>query len=236
MTDASSDASRPRLSREEAESLAMPIWRAQVISFVLIVPFAALSVLPHGVLWGIPDENPLPLSVLVAFVGSIVIHEALHGLGYYWAGAERSEIEFGFSWMGLAPYAHCAAPLRANPYRVAIALPGLVLGVLPLAAGLGLGLWWLTLYAFFMLVAAAGDTLLLWFMRGVPADTWTQDHPSEVGCLVLGHSASPVAPILEDDVEDATDNSEEQVSLRTLGLIIGIALILGFVFGFFFYS
>jgi hypothetical protein len=93
---------------------------------------------------------------------------------------------------------------------VAIALPGLVLGVLPLVLGLSLGRWWLTAYAFLMLLAAAGDTLLLWIMRGVSGDAWMQDHPSKMGCLVLGHSASPIAPILEDDVNDETDNSEEQ--------------------------
>ena len=184
--------------------------RAQLISFVLVVPFAALSVVPHGYFWGLPDEDLFPLSVLGAMIGSIVIHEALHGLGYYWAGADRSDIEFGFNWSGLVPYAHCAVPLRANPYRVAIALPGLVLGVLPLVLGLSLGRWWLTAYAFLMLLAAAGDTLLLWIMRGVSGDAWMQDHPSKMGCLVLGHSASPIAPILEDDVNDETDNSEEQ--------------------------
>lgn len=209
MTDDASDASRPRLSRDEVESLAMSGPRAQLISFVLVVPFAALSVVPHGYYWGLPDEDLFPLSVLGAMIGSIVIHEALHGLGYYWAGADRSDIEFGFSWSGLVPYAHCAVPLRANPYRVAGALPGLVLGVLPLVVGLGLGIWWLTAYAFLMLLAAAGDTLLLWIMRGVPGDAWTQDHPSEMGCLVLGHSSSPVPPVLEYDPADEPDHSEE---------------------------
>ncbi len=180
----------------------MPMLRAQILSFVLIVPFGALSVVPHTYFWGVPDGNPMPLSVFGAFVGSIVVHEALHGIGYYWAGADRSDIEFGFNWSGFAPYAHCSVPLQADPYRVAIALPGFMLGVLPLGIGLSLGIWWLTLYAFLMLLAAAGDTLLLWIMRDVPGNAWTQDHPSEMGCLVLGHGSSPVAPILEKAPED----------------------------------
>jgi len=179
----------------------MSMMRAQVVSVVLVVPFAALSVIPHGYFWGLPDEHLFPLSVLGAFFGSIIIHEALHGIGYYWAGADRSDIEFGFNWSSLAPYAHCTVPLRANPYRVAVALPGLVLGVLPLGVGLGLGLWWLTVYAFLMLTAAAGDALLLWIMRAVPGPAWTQDHPSKMGCLVLGHASASQPPPVVSDVE-----------------------------------
>ena len=140
MTEGGENAeSRPTVTREAAEAATMPVSRVQFASLFLLVPFATASVIPHLYLWEFPNGNPFPFSLLGAFLLSVLAHEGLHGIGYYWAGAERADIDFGIKWSALAPYAHCSVPLRAAPYRVAIALPGLVLGVLPLIAGLGLG-------------------------------------------------------------------------------------------------
>jgi len=239
-TTEEAEPSLPHISRAETKTAAMPMMRAQVIAIALFVPIVAISLLPHVYLWGVPDGNPFPLSLIAALLGSIVVHEGLHGLGYYWSGASRANIEFGFNWSGLAPYAHCSAPLRATPYRVAIALPGLVLGVPPLLAGLGLGSWWLTLYAFLMLAAAGGDALLLWTLRKVPGNAWTQDHPTQMGCLVLGHASSPVPPVLEPatennlsaEKEDASA-SEADLSRRTLLIILIVVTLLGIGVGYF---
>lgn len=233
MRSSSANSVRVEVDASEVESVAMPMARAQIVSLLLIFPFVIVTVVPHWYLWRIPDENPFPVSLLGAFVASIVVHEGLHGLGYYWGGADWSEIEFGFNWSGLAPYAHCSVPLRANSYRLAIALPGLALGLPPLLAGLGLGSWWLTLYAFLMLVAAAGDTLLLWIMRGVPDTAWIQDHPSQMGGLVLGHAASPAAPTLaNEEITDAPENSEDTEARRQLMYLFLITMAAGFAAGF----
>ena len=238
-TTEEAEPSRPHVSREEAKTAAMPMRRAQVIAIALFVPIVAISLVPHVYLWGVPDGNPFPLSLVAALLGSIVVHEGLHGLGYYWGGANRADIEFGFNWSGLAPYAHCSVPLRATPYRVAIALPGLVLGVPPLLAGLGLGSWELTLYAFLMLAAAGGDALLLWTLRDVPGDAWTQDHPTQMGCLVLGHASSLVPPVLEparesdsSSEEENTASSETGLSRRTLLAIFIVVTLLGIGVGY----
>jgi hypothetical protein len=34
-------------------------------------------------------------------------------------------------------------------------------------------------------LAAGGDALILWLLRGVPAGRLVRDHPSKPGCLVL---------------------------------------------------
>jgi Protein of unknown function (DUF3267). len=195
----------------------MSMARAQIVSLLLIFPVVAITVVPHWYLWALPETDLFPASLLGAFFASVVVHEAIHGLGFYWGGADWPEIEFGFKWSSLTPYAHCSVPLRAIPYRMALALPGLVLGVPPLLAGLSLGSWWLTLYAFLMLLGAAGDTLLLWMMRDVSGSTWVQDHPSQMGCLVLGHPSSTVAPTLvKEESPDTTDSSEDSGSRKYL--------------------
>lgn len=210
--------------------------RAQLLSVLLILPCGLISIGAHSILWGLPDSNPFPLFLVGAILLSIVVHEGLHGIGYYWGGASRSAIEFGFNWDGLAPYAHCAVPLRATQYRWAIALPGIVLGIMPLGISLGLGIWWLSTYAFVMLLAAAGDALLLWMLRSVSSDVWVQDHPTQMGGLVLGHPDSPVPPVLntapdEAPSDEAPKDKTSGLSMRTLLLILGGGLLLGLAGG-----
>ncbi|MFB6099539.1 MAG: metalloprotease family protein, partial [Salinibacter sp.] len=137
-------------------------------------------------------------------------------------------------WSGLAPYAHCAAPLHCGAYRWAIALPGLVLGPPPLAAGLITGHWLTTLFAFIMLAAAGGDALLLWTLRGIPGNAWVQDHPCKMGALVLGHGSSGAAPRLAFDPEAGAQESEDSgtKTTRWLLVILIVSAVIGGVAGF----
>lgn len=188
-----------------------------------------------------------PEALLLAgalLVTSIVVHEALHGLGYRWGGVDWSEIEFGFSLRGLAPYAHCTAALRCGSYQRAIALPGLVLGIPPLAVGLSAGHWGATIFAFVMLAFASGDALLLWTLRGVPRGDWVRDPPSKMGALLLGHGASEVAPALAFDLKEGSgpeENGQEESGrgsetslrralLRLLALVV-VPILVGIVAG-----
>ncbi len=167
----------------------MSIARANALALVLVPPLVALFLVPYALLWGGlalldgVDRFSLPI-VLLAFAASIVLHEALHGVGYLVAGgASRSSARFGV-W-DLTPYAHCAAPMPAHAYRTAVLLPLLVLGVLPGIVGLAFGNATLTLYATLMTVSTAGDLLVVWAIRSVPGDTLVRDHPSRVGCEIL---------------------------------------------------
>jgi hypothetical protein len=153
--------------------------------------------LPLGIYAAIWRANPLdiytkapsPITAallsLAVFFLSIVIHEAIHGLGYRLGGAARDAVQFGFQWKALMPYAHCKAPLRAGAYRRAVALPGIILGLIPALAGIALGLDWLTLYGAAMLAGAVGDMLILALLLPLKADTLVQDHPSKPGFQIL---------------------------------------------------
>jgi hypothetical protein len=121
-----------------------------------------------------------------AFVGSVVLHEALHAAGFLLFGRARpSTLHFGIDRATLSPYAGCRAPLPARGYRAAVLLPGVALGVLPVAAGLAGGTAWLTLWGAFMLVTAGGDLAVLLALRGVPGRARVVDHPTRAGGLVL---------------------------------------------------
>lgn len=216
----------------------MPMGRAQILSLGMVGLFGLLSLPPYILIWGVP-RLPASPSVFLSFGAllaiGVLVHEAIHGLGYAWGGADRSEIEFGFSWAGLAPYAHCTTPLRCGAYRRAVALPGLVLGAVPLVVGLAIGHWGATIFAFVMLSLAGGDALLLWTLRKVPRASWVQDHPTQMGALVLGHGSSDVAPMLAFEPEALDENDREmnrRQSFRLLLILLAVSAVIGGIVGF----
>lgn len=213
----------------------LPPMEAQLRAAVLLVPIALLSLGPHLAHWGIPDPV-FPKNVgsallfIAAFVVGTLLHEALHGLGHMLGEASWDDVEFGMHWGALTPFAQCLVPARARDYRVAVALPGIVLGVVPLAVGLITGLWLVTFFAFLMLVAAAGDVLVLFILRPVPSDMWVQDHPTAVGCLVVAPAgAANPPPVSADDLPKEEEAMREGVSLRLVAVLMVVSAVFAVV-------
>ncbi|HEX6384259.1 MAG TPA: alpha/beta fold hydrolase, partial [Anaerolineae bacterium] len=166
------------------------VW-ANVIALLMLPAVFLLFLLPFGLLWG---QTRQIISVDLADVGvmilalllGIVTHELLHAIGFVYLGKVRwSAVKFGFSWKGLAPYAHCRQPLAAAAYRASGLLPGVVLGLIPGLIGVVTGSRWLVLWGTIMLIAAGGDLAVWWAIRSVPTDALVLDHPIKAGCQVL---------------------------------------------------
>lgn len=164
------------------------VW-ANVVAFLLIPITAVVFLLPYWLVGGqffYDGDRPFALVLLLAFAGGVLIHELLHLVGFVWAGKVAvTAVKLGFSWKGLAPYAHCAEPMPASAYRLSIVLPGLVLGILPGFLGIVWQSWFLVLWGILMTIAAGGDLAVLLAIRQVPGAAWVRDHPTKAGCQVL---------------------------------------------------
>jgi hypothetical protein len=168
-----------------------------VLAVPLMLAVLAVCGAAFGAMWGWAAlgrgvEEALRLVVFVpVFIGGILVHEGLHGFGWkVFGGVPRGAIRFGFAWKALMPYAHCTVPLRAQAYRWGAALPGLATGLLPVLVGLALGWGAMLVLGAILLSAAAGDALVLWAIREVPAEARVIDHPSKPGCYVLRDEAA----------------------------------------------
>jgi hypothetical protein len=173
--------------------------RANLLAVALIPVLGALVLVPYALLWGIPGLETggdaagirfsSPVESTITFIsflfGAIVVHELLHGVGFSCVGKiPRAKIGFGVKWLTFTPYCHCAEPMSANAYRWAVALPTLVLGVIPGLLGLLFGNFLLAFWAVVMLVSGSGDLAILWATRAVPGRATVRDHPARAGCLV----------------------------------------------------
>lgn len=160
--------------------------------------FAVGLFVPYLILWGWPSFQlsgrgfaPLWLVLLysVAFILvyaiSALAHEALHALAIVvFARVPLREITFRARLREGILYVHTARPMTVTAYRLVLALPGIVQGVLPALAGLMAGSGWLVFYGFVMLSSAIGDIAMLRLMRPRRRDTLVVDHPSKLGCLI----------------------------------------------------
>jgi hypothetical protein len=124
--------------------------------------------------------------LLPTIVFGILMHEGLHWLGYVGcAQLPRKTVRFGFKLRSFAAYVHADSPVRISAYRCLVALPGVILGVVPVFVGIGWESASITLYGFLMLVGASGDFAILWKIRHVPPESYVLDHPYRAGCWVL---------------------------------------------------
>jgi hypothetical protein len=131
----------------------------------------------------IKSNSTFALLLVILFV---VFHELLHALAYLvLKKGDYKNIRFGIIWRSLTPYCHYARPVKVWQYRVALALPGIVLGVLPLTYALATGNFPLFVFALMMTLGALGDLLILLLLRKEPANALVKDHPKDIGCIIL---------------------------------------------------
>lgn len=174
------------------EARTASVAQANVAALVGVLPVLAILVVAYGLVWGwgALGQGGLDLidpfwRFLLIFVVGVLAHEVLHGVAWRLAGAMPGSISLGFQWKTLTPYAHSDAPMTARAYRIGAVTPGVVLGVIPALVGLGVGAGAVFWFGIFFTLAAGGDALILWLLRGVASDRLVADHPSAPGCLVL---------------------------------------------------
>ena len=166
------------------------IGAATVYMLVLLIPLMVLLVIPYNAIWGLDSFlNGVVRfldweSFLLAILIGVPAHELIHGLAWAWFGKiPFREIKFGLK--ALTPYAHCKVPIQARAYRIGGLMPLLLLGVLPYAIGLISGNGWFLSFGLIYILAAGGDLLVLWTLRGIHGEAWVMDHPSRAGCYVM---------------------------------------------------
>ena len=151
---------------------------------------ALAIVLAYLRVWGRPPlaarfADPISASALVAaYFISIPLHEALHVFGFRRLGGAPPG-STRVRWVGLSAFTHCSVPVRAGAYRAAVALPGALLGVVPVSVGFMTGSAGLTLYGALLTASAVGDLRVLLALRHVPASVTVEFVSEEHGYRIV---------------------------------------------------
>ncbi|HWA28280.1 MAG TPA: metalloprotease family protein [Lacunisphaera sp.] len=157
---------------------------------LLVVGFLAIVVLTWLARWREQGWTPAvqPGGVtggLLVVVLYAVLHEGLHVAGWVILGGAKGRA-FTVIWTrrGLGIAAVLRSPIRMRAFRAAMLLPGLLLGLLPLAVAFATGSLLILLWGSFFFFEALTDAALLLATRGIDRDARVISHPVELGCLV----------------------------------------------------
>ncbi len=184
-------------SGQAHEDHSVSMLRANIGALVLVAPPVALLTTLFIGIHGLPALYlPLvdaSLTVCAALlISGIVAHEVLHAIAWKVAASPpKGAVRLGFQWKTFTPYAHCSVAMTARAYRIGAVAPGIALGLVPMIVALVFG-WggWMN-YGILFTMAAGGDALIIWLLRGVPGGRMVIDHPSRAGCLLLDEVTRP---------------------------------------------
>ncbi len=172
--------------------LTVCIVKANVFALVLFVVLMAAAVLLFYLVNRQINMNLDIWSYLLFFaimLVFVVVHELIHGIS--WAiFAERhfKDIEFGFMKEYLTPYCTCKSGLSMGQYIFGSLMPLVVLGIIPMIAGIFSGSLFWTFMGVVMADSAAGDILVVLNIlrhRSGKKDVLYMDHPTQAGGVLF---------------------------------------------------
>jgi len=181
---------------EKAENLESTILslngiKLNIYVFIMAVPLWIFVSAPFVFIYGASQYVAGIIMVLnykafiFLFLG-IAVHEFLHALTWMFLQKEGfKHIKFGFNWQALTPYTHYTKAMEVWKYRWGGIMPGLIMGILPLALSFIIKNATVNFVGFLFLWAAAGDLISLWLIRELNGSQRVQDHPDELGVIVI---------------------------------------------------
>ncbi len=172
--------------------LTVSIVKANIFAVVLLIPLLIAGgglffLRNHSMSGGLGKMNPLLFAAL--FFAMIVVHELIHGLSWSLFAENRwKDIEFGFMKQYLTPYCTCGVPLKKGAYIFGTLMPLVLLGILPMIAGILADNLGLLLLGVILADAAAGDILIVWKILRYRSEAGTVvyiDHPTQAGGVIF---------------------------------------------------
>ena len=126
---------------------------------------------------------------IAVFLVLVVVHELIHGASWAAFTPNRfKDIEFGFMKQYLTPYCACKVPLSKGQYICGALMPLILLGILPMAAGILTGSLIVLLMGISMADTAAGDILIVRNIlryKSSAKEIVYMDHPTQAGGVIF---------------------------------------------------
>lgn len=132
------------------------------------------------------ESNIQIIYFVLLFLLSVYFHELIHAIVFFlFAKKKWKSVKIGFFWKHLTPYAHCSEPLSKYQYALALILPGIILGVIPIVLAFINSDITILFYGLIMLFAAVGDFIILALLLKVSRGSKILDHSNKVGFWII---------------------------------------------------
>jgi len=128
----------------------------------------------------------LDAEFFILLPSGIFVHEMLHALTWMLLNQQGfAWVKFGFNVNALTPYTHFKAPMKVWKYALGGAMPGFIMGFIPVGLSYFFASAILNFVGFLFLWAAGGDIISLMMLRKVNRNDFVLDHPDKMGFLVV---------------------------------------------------
>ncbi len=152
-----------------------------ILAIVLIViPFLLLNILGLKVY-----EINFKGFFFLGLVGYFILHELLHGLGFFIYAKDKKNIKFGIALEKGVLYTVCQEKISKKQVLVSLLAPTFFLTILTFPLGLLLKFPVLIVYSLLNFSGAIGDILMSYLILKAPKDVEYIDYNSDIGCYLL---------------------------------------------------
>ncbi|APD06911.1 hypothetical protein UJ101_01392 [Flavobacteriaceae bacterium UJ101] len=125
------------------------------------------------------------LCVIVLLL-SFFIHELIHAYFFsIYAFGGRKSVEIGFKWKKLLPYAFCKEALTRNQSLIAILMPSIILGFIPMVIAFSIDSFLLLCYSIIMVIGSLGDFIIIFLLLGISRNSKIKGDETLKGFYVI---------------------------------------------------
>jgi hypothetical protein len=163
--------------------VAMSMVKVNILVLIAAVGMVVGVTIIHVLLFG-NAELTFNLSglflFLVAMIIFVVIHEAIHLIGFrYIGGVPKEELDWGVNWKLGVAYAHTKKPITVKQMKKVLLLPLIPTGLLPIVIGVSIDYFSLSLLGVILTAGCFGDLILYQKLLKFPEHALVLDHPSK---------------------------------------------------------
>lgn len=155
-------------------------------------PISIILVTPYILFWGyekFSDGMGTIINLYLIIIAGIVLHEILHLSGWIlFTSKGFLSFRIGLKFKYMTPYCHCKEPLKVKHYATGVALPLVILGIIPSLFGILTGNGTIFGFGIIFSVGAGGDIIILFRLLRLNPDLYIIDLPDKIGFKIQSSS------------------------------------------------
>jgi hypothetical protein len=163
--------------------------KANLYAFLISIPIGLILLILYSFIWSYEDYVS-GLDILAdyfyVFFAGIIIHEFLHIIGWaFFTSKGFKSFRIGIKLKYITLYCHVKEPLKVKHYRAGIALPLIILGIIPSLYGIFTGNGTVFSFGLLFTLMAGGDIIVLMWLRNLDNNSYIIDHSDKMGFTEL---------------------------------------------------
>lgn len=172
---------------------------ANVLSIVILILAAALALFLRVELWN-KDMNYFVVFILIILY--LMLHELLHGIGYFLGGTKRKYITYGIELEKGIFYAMAYSKLTKKNILISLQMPFMVIGVITFIIGVIFNIPLLVLLSVVNISGASMDLAMFIYFLRLPKDfTYSESGNPDEFVVISGEDLTKKKSIFLKTVE-----------------------------------